>query len=282
VGGVVRGRSGLVIVAEDFVFSLILIVLGVFAILSLLLAAWTLFFQGYIYSEPVAAIHWRAPAAAGALTLFLIIWVFLDYGSIRDRGDEGRYRPGFEFSPRETQTYNKLTIVNRDRKKESYERRGTQYVNPRTGRGLPERPLEVIALDKDNQEHVFKPKMDNKGRFQEENGKVRYYEEGNPKRYVEEGFLGQISIFHFGWLVMGLLLHLGFLAVWFVALWLLLRFQWAHALGLAFVAWLISLFVLPMLLTQAEKVRKERLPPPRTARSFPPASLRDRWSAGDG
>jgi len=79
---------------------------------------------------------------------------------------------------------------------------------------------------------------------------------------MEEGFLGQITLFHLGWLLTGLLLNFGFLAVWFLCLWLLLHFQWSHALGLAFVAWLISLFVLPMLLTQVEKVRKENLPPP--------------------
>jgi hypothetical protein len=248
------------------VFGLVLIVLVVFVVLSLLLAAWTLFFQGYIYSEPVEAIYWRAPAAGAVLTLFLCLWIALDYGSVEKPTDEGRYRPLHEFSARETETYEKLTILNQDRRKELYTRRGdNQYVN-KSGRRLPERPLEIIATDKDGQEHVFKPKTDDKGNFKvEDNGRLRYYEEDNPKRYMEEDYPGQITIFHFGWLLMGLLLNFGFLLVWFLVLWLLLRFQWPHALGLAFVAWLISLFVLPMLLAQAEKVRKERLPPPQVA-----------------
>ena len=75
---------------------------------------------------------------------------------------------------------------------------------------------------------------------------------------------GQVTTYRFGVLLMALILNFGFLIVWFVCLWLLLRFQWSHALGLAFVAWLISLFILPMILTQAEKVRKENLPPPKT------------------
>jgi hypothetical protein len=253
--------------AEGFVFSLVLIVLVVFAVLSLVLAAWTLFFQGYIYSEPVEAIYWRAPAAAAALTLFLALWIALDYRSIENPSDkEGRYRPLHELSARETERYDKLTaVLPPDRKKELYTRRGdNQYVS-KGGQRLPGRPLEIIATDKDGQEHVFKPKTDDKGNvIKDENGRWRYYEEGNPERYMDEDYPGQITIYHFGWLMMGLLLNFGFLVVWFLCFWLLLHFQWPHALGLAFGAWLISLFVLPMILTQAEKVRKENLPPPPT------------------
>jgi hypothetical protein len=248
------------------VLSLVLIVLVVFVVLSLLLAAWTLFFQGYIYSEPAEAIYWRAPAAGAALTLFLLIWIVFDYRSVEKPTDEGRYRPLHELSSRESVTYPKLTITNQDRKKVQFTLQGNNQYISQGGRRMPERPLDITATDKDGQEHVFKPPTDEKGNFKvEKNQPLRYYEEGNPSRYMEEGFLGQITIFHSGWLVMGLLLNFGFLVVWFVCMWLLLRFQWSHALGLAFVAWLISLFVLPMLLTQAEKVRKERLPPPTAA-----------------
>ena len=88
--------------------SLFLILLVVFVVLSLLLAAWTLFFQSYIYSEPVEAIYWRAPAAAAALTFFLLIWIFFDYRSVERIHREGSYRPLHEFSARETETYEYL------------------------------------------------------------------------------------------------------------------------------------------------------------------------------
>jgi hypothetical protein len=251
---------------------LVLTLLVVFVVLSLLLAAWTLFFQGYIYSEPVEAIYWRAPAAAGALTFFLLIWIVLDYRSIDDPSQEGRYRPLHDSSSSETERFDKITILDQDRKKVSYTRQGNKYVT-KGNRSLPDKPLEIIATDKNGEEHVFKPKTDAKGTFQPEDGQLRYYEEGNPKRYMTEGAgIGQISIFHFGWLLMTLILNFGFLIVWFVSLWLLLRFQWSHALGLAFVAWLISLFILPMILTQAENVRKKRLSPPTTAATA-------RWTA---
>lgn len=241
-------------------FSLLLTLLVVFAVLSLLLAAWTLFFQGYIYNEPVEAIYWRAPAAAAALTLFLGLWASFDYHSIQDRNDrEGRYRPLHELNSHETETYENISIINQDRKEEHYVRQGDNKYRNKRGKELPQRPLEIIASHKEGDPHIFMPA--------EKDGRRVYSEKDNPSRYMEETSIGQISIFHFGWLVTGLLLNFGFLVVWFLCLWLLLRFQWAHALGLAFVAWLISLFVLPMILTQAEKVRKERLPPPATMAS---------------
>jgi hypothetical protein len=265
------------LLAEGFVGTLVLIVLVVFAVLSLLLAAWTTFFQGYIYSEPVEAIYWRAPAAGAALTLYLCIWIAVDYRSVENPTDEGRYRTLFDYSATETVTYEKLTILNQDRRKVSYVRRSNKYVSEEGGRPLPTRPLEILAKDKEGQEHVFKPQTDEKGNFKvEKNQPLRYYEEGNPKLYMEEGFLGQITIDHPSWRVVTWLLNFGFLAVWFLCMWLLLRFQWSHALGLAFVAWLISLFVLPMLLTQAEKVRKENLPPPATA-----AMIKDRIESAE-
>jgi hypothetical protein len=265
--------------------SLIVIVLVVWVGLSLLLAAWTLFFQGYIYSEPVSAIYWRAPAAGTALTVFVILWMMLDYRSVQDRGDEGRYQPLHSFSYRESERYEHLWII-RDGIKEHYEWRGNQYVN-KSNRRLPERPRKIIASHKaDGDEHDFEPKLDAKGNFQiEADQKLRYYEKDNPSRYMEEGYPGLISITHFGWLVMNLLLNFGFLAVWFVSLWLLLRFQWSHALGLAVVFWLVMLlFIMPMILKKTEEVRKERLPPKTTPTAGPTApsdsSAVMSWRAG--
>ncbi len=50
------------------------------------------------------------------------------------------------------------------------------------------------------------------------------------------------------------LLNLVHLLVWFGCLWLLMRFQWGHALALAAAAWLLMSFVVPaMILPQALK-----------------------------
>jgi hypothetical protein len=80
---------------------------------------------------------------------------------------------------------------------------------------------------------------------------------------------------------MNLLLNFGFLAVWFLCLWLLLRFQWSHALGLAVVFWLVMvLIIMPMILKPAESVRKERLPPKTTPTATSPSLVPFRVGLG--
>lgn len=244
---------------ESRVLNLILSLLLIWFVLVVLLAAWTLWFQAYIYSQPVEAIYWRAPAAGTAIAAFLCIWVVLDYRSPQTPSSP-RYLPLHDFSARETQRYKYLTIPTPDGKKEQYEWRNNRYQN-KAGKGLPSRPLQVIASDEPNgEEHIFEPERDAKGNFVQKDQSLRYYEKGNPKRYMEEGnLLGQITIFHFGWLLMNLILNFGFLIVWFVSLWLLLRFQWSHALGMAVVFWLVMLlFVMPNILKQAEDVARQR------------------------
>src|SRR5262249_7971373 len=52
--------------------------------------AGSLAIQGYIYSEPVGDIFWRAPAAAAVLTAFLGSWCYLNY---RARDPEAQELP---------------------------------------------------------------------------------------------------------------------------------------------------------------------------------------------
>jgi hypothetical protein len=247
-------------------------------VLSGLLAAWTLWFQGYIYSEPAGEIYWRAPAAGAALTAFVCLWVILDYRSIQDRDDEGRYQPLHNFSARETETFEYLWAPNADGRMESYVRQGNQgnqYVG-KGGRKLPSRPAKImVSHDPNGEKRTFEPERDVKGNFKvEKDQPLRYYDADNKSRYMEEGYLGVLTIFHFSWLVMNLLLNFGFLAVWFLCLWLLLRFQWSHALGLAVVFWLVMvLIIMPMILKPAESVRKERLPPKTTPTALRTGSL---------
>jgi hypothetical protein len=61
------------------------------------------------------------------------------------------------------------------------------------------------------------------------------------------------------WLLGSFVLHVLLLIAWFLVLWLLLRFEWAHALGQALVLWgAMLLFVMPPLLNRAEEIARER------------------------
>jgi hypothetical protein len=255
------------------VLTLILILLLLWFLLGGLLAAWTFFFQGYIYSEPATGVWWRAAAAGTALAAVICLWVVIDYRAT------GRYRTIFEFTGQEQQKpYTELRI-RRDGREEVYvlrkdERGRPEYRDAKDPRRLfPHRPEKIVAIE-DGQQHVYLPERDAKGNFKRQTGgSLRYYEEGNPGHYMVEEQWGRVTDYHFGRLVLDLFLNVLHLAVWWAVLWLLLRFQWSHALGLAVAFWAaMTLFVLPPLLTRAEDVARQRAETKVAAFSAPPVA----------
>ncbi len=224
-----------------------------------LLAAWTLFFQGYIYTEPTEGIVWRAPVAGTIVTLFIALWVFLDYRS------QGQYRALHEFSSQgDAVVFPELRIVNQEGKEEVYKlarnERGQQVYKLEgrpDGRPLPGRPLKVIVKENDA-DVIFEPDRDAKGQFQAKLGQPLVYRDSK-KRTMAEGELGRLSEFRTGNFVLVLLLNFLHLVVWVLALWLILQYRFWHAFGLAVVAWLgLTLFLLPPTLTKAEEVAQPR------------------------
>jgi hypothetical protein len=231
------------------VLSLFLLVLLLLFVLTVLLTAWTLWFQGYIYSEPVGGILWRGPAAGGALTLFLVLWMVLAYRS------PGRYGALHEVSGTDTVEFKELWVVT-DAGKEEHYRLGTKYAKP-----VPTRPAEVIVKE-DGEKVSFKPERDAAGNFKirkvgDVEQPLRYLDDRG--RVMTEDYLGQLSVPRRGSVVLSLLLNFLHLGVWFACLWLLLRFQWPHALGLAVAFWAVTtLFVVPMVLNRTEAVAAQR------------------------
>jgi hypothetical protein len=91
-----------------------------------------------------------------------------------------------------------------------------------------------------------------------------YYQVNGRRKMLQ---LGVLSVFRWGLFLGNLFLNALFLGVCFVCLWLILRFQWTHALGFAAVLWLaLSLAVVPMLLAKTQEVARQRAAsPPATA-----------------
>src|SRR5262249_36743366 len=86
--------------------------------------------------------------------------------------------------------------------------------------------------------------------------------------------VGQLSTFRWGVFLANLVLNLFHLGLWFACLWLLLRFQWAHAVAVALLLWLVmTLAVLPMLFNRAKAVREQQPQTAPTAREPVPAGL---------
>ena len=247
--------------------TLLLLLIGVFVVATLLAAAWTLWFQAYLYTEATAGIPWRAPAAGAALTAAVILWVFLAYHN------PGRLRPLWEFSATEPgKSFPELTVTSTTGKPEVYKLRPGTRDDYRlnglpSGRRLPTRPAEVAVVEEGSEKSVFRPERDEAGNFKQRSATSFGRERQEPLRYVDEkgrvmqeDSLGQLgSKFRFGLFAGNLFVNFVLLAACFVALWLLLQFQWPHALGQAVVLWLVLLlFVLPPLLTSAEQVARER------------------------
>lgn len=237
---------------------LILLVVG-FA-LAVLFGAGALFLQGYIYQEPAPGLLWRAPAAAAGVTMFLALWCLLNYRS-PDRA-ELPYNTLFEFtgSDKWGDPVRELWAVKDNGKTRTrYVLKTTTGVPPRHEYRDPDRnavwsstsvrTLEgvVILEGEGNERHEVLFKADpTAGRYVEEGGR-RYITEDQLGRVITPGRGGLTAVM--------LLLHVLFLTVLFACLWLLLRFQWVHALGLAAAFWFIMiLFLLPMVFSRIKNV----------------------------
>ncbi len=240
---------------------LILILLGIWVFLIGLLALGTLGLQGYIYTQAVQGIEWCAPVAGSVLALFLTIWVICDYQSPTN------YQTLFQFNLRiDVPPYKEFRIITQEGKEELYKQakneRGIliyrQDGRP-DGRLPPSRPQKVIVKD-DNQDVIFEPDRDPKGRFKTETFDSLYYRDKNG-RVMKESELGQATIFRWGNLLANLVLNGIYFVLWFVVLWLVLEFSSGYALGLAIACWLISiLFLLPPVLSKVEEVASQRTP----------------------
>src|SRR5262249_31673165 len=100
---------------------------------------------------------------------------------------------------------------------------------------------------------------------------VRYLEE-NGSRFIVENQMGKAISYRRGRMAMNIFVNLLHLVLWFVVLWLILRFQWPHALLGAVVCWLVmSLGVLPFMLDRARDASKPR--PPKTTTALPAAPI---------
>jgi hypothetical protein len=260
------------------VFFLLLVFVLSAAALTVLLWVVTLFFQGYFYTQPTEQIQWQAPAAGTALGLFLTLWCWLVYTSVEPGRTDLPYNDLFRFSPRVDLHKEPVKELWAERKgprdKEAkvihYKKDyiiGTRpprfcYKEVTTSAKWQRRDVVAILVpgegsEKIRLELVPPPKGSDYWEFADK-------QRGWMMREYEDGPDGVLSAFRFGRFVLNLFLNLFHLALWFVCLWLVLRFQWGHAFGLAIVLWLVTtLAVLPMMLTEAAD--KGRAVPVRTA-----------------
>jgi hypothetical protein len=257
----------------------VLVIIGLVVLLWLVLMgflfAWTLWFQAYIYTEPVGQLWWRAPAAGTALALFLVLWIVVDYRAVKNNPD-ARYPYGplqeMTLAARTPEPFAKLYVpVNENTEVEytrekAFDGQKTQYVYRRGQEKMPGNPPKIIVVEND-QKTVFEPDHDAKGQFKRERGQPLFYRD-KKGRALREGTFEPEPTYRVFPALLGLFLNGAFLALWFVCLWLLLRYQLWHALGLAVVLYVVMLlFVLGPVLSRAEDVARPRPAPQGTSLS---------------
>ncbi|HZZ80920.1 MAG TPA: hypothetical protein VFE62_20630 [Gemmataceae bacterium] len=262
---------------------LILLLILIITLVSLIVLLWagTVFFQGYFYTEPTPGIYWQAPVTAAVLTFGFAIWCFSVAFSSGASPTNIPINTIFSFVTKEDmmkRPAKNLWAIKADPKKTGADRDGEtvayvsehlpdrlntekfQYKDPITNR--PYQWQGVIAL-----EIQPDPNDPAKMRFDlVETGTGRYRQFVSRDGWVIEEFetgpLGIPSKFRVGRFIWNILFNVGHFVAWFVCLWLVLRFQWPHALGFAVVLWLVTtLVILPMMLGYAGQVSESRRAP---------------------
>ena len=256
---------------------LFLLLIFVLIAMSLTVLLWvgTLFLQGYYYTEPTAGIAWQAPAAGAALALFLTLWCVLLVNNPGTGPSDLPYDTLFRFSPK-VEMFDKpvkdLWAVKKEEKEPVHYKLDkrpvggqvrNEYVDELSGRPWNPSGVEAIVIKKDGADIRFNPIPEEKGtgyrEFVSDDGWVM-------RQFAQSGPTGEPYTFRWSRFLMNLFLNFFHLALWFVCLWLVLRFQWPHALGLALALWLVmTLAVLPMVLEQAAAVGRAAPASPRAA-----------------
>jgi hypothetical protein len=254
------------------VLTVVLILLLIGAALAVLLWVGSVWFHNYVYNGPPEGLNWRAPAAAAALTAFLALWCLLDYRAGDPDAAQPPYDTLFRFSARDdfpAKPYPRFWAVRRN-KETRFERSGSEYRDPATGRtwnrSTTDGLVEAIIVEEGGERVTYKLEPPPGGVFKDDQ-KARYVEDGGRRRVLTEDDVraGQVSVFRTGRFLVNLLLNFLFLALWFVCLWLLLRLQWPHALGLAAAAWLVmTLIITPLVLDRTQAAVRLKASPGKT------------------
>lgn len=250
------------------IFTLLAVVIG----LVVLFWVGTQWAQGYFYDSTVEGLHWRAPAAAGVVAAFFALWCLIEY-----------FNPGatnaiHNFSHQQVRDHDRFISVRKTPEREEEivftRRRGTggaavfvDAQDKRWSRSSSGAMIAIIIEEGEGEKmkrRYFAADLDEQGRFRsEKSGDVEVmgvrYRERDGSAYILEANPGQVIQSRTGLLFGNIVLNVLHFVLWWLAIWLLLRFQWSHALGFAFVCWLaLTLALVPFLLSRSRTAAEKR------------------------
>jgi hypothetical protein len=249
------------------VLYLALLLLLTFLVLTALLWGGTRLVQGALYEEVQSDLYWRAPAAAGALTAYLGLWALLNYAAAGPGEADLPYDNLFNFT---TEKVSERPLPEfwtvRGKMLVKYTRRDLAGSPPRYEYKDPDGRRWQAGQAQDGDTIMIKEGKDgeHEAYFKAVPGQGRYVEDGG-RRYLDEENLGKVTTPRGGGSFLRVALNVLHFVVWFVCLWLLLRFQWPHALGLAAALWLVMTFVAPYLFKEFVNVKAAKAAAAQTA-----------------
>lgn len=231
----------------------------------------SLFLQRYFYNEPAENLVLRAAVAGVLLGTYLTFWVYIN---TRAEG-ENKYGVIHEFSPNAvSDPVDKFQAVriypNANPTKEetvSFERQptpdGQRYLSAERKvftAATTDYLTTALILDLDGKPTRFEAAIENTVYLGE---KITFSEQGGGRTILLSRGLNSdpaepvtVTSPSGGVVFLAILLNVLHFAVWFAALWPVLRFNFGHALGLAVVFGVAATVILMPLLFQANTVEK--------------------------
>ncbi|HEY2786200.1 MAG TPA: hypothetical protein VGJ05_14635 [Fimbriiglobus sp.] len=243
------------------------ILLIVVAALFVLFWALSAFFQAYLYNEPTKHLPARAAIAALVVGGLIGVWTYANAKSDR----KGKYGPLHDFdSTNSTEVYEFTAVreypydkgpdgkpkeVKSTFRRAEKQKSGT-FLEDKTGKPFQLntgtfKTEELEVKEADGKIAHFHAETDSRGNYTPDK---RFSERGS-KRYVDGDAPEAIYAPSTKAMVYAILLNVLSYVAWLVAFWLIMRFAFAHALGLAVVFGLLTMLVVAPLLF--ERVRPQ-------------------------
>lgn len=251
------------------------ILLLLWAVLVAVFWGVSLWLQGYLYSEPAAGMYWRAPAAATVMTLFFALWCYIEWHSYDPSDGEPAFDAFMYAAASRTTYFPEFAAANLE--PSGKEGKLVRYrTSDRKAVVSPYHkwtPTDMVVVVEDGKEVRFLAERDAKGYYVRERKKppaglgwlisagaeepLRYKDDHG--RVMTEDSIGRLTSSRWGSFWADVLLNFAQFVVWFACAWLLLRFQWPHALGIAVVFWSVMTFAfMHMLITKVDVERTQQ------------------------
>jgi hypothetical protein len=222
-----------------------LLILLVYLALAAVLFGVSRFIQGIFYLEVPPTLWWRALIAAGVIWVVALVWPVLF-----NQAEAGRWPISFDdmlflkdTAQQKRELLKELVVVDESNRQTRYRRATNQSglieFRNNDNRPLPLSPPVLIAVPEEGEGRRLTIVKDKDGYIDRSSGSA-VYEDPDGERIAEASFYtgttvgggyGQFFLTLFGDLVI--------FVAWFLVLWLILLFQWQHALLIALPAFFI-------------------------------------------